>query len=268
VCESYATRATPTLLCHVALLEKASGRYVRARGADVGLSEEVGVLRATSRFALYEKRPHLLGLRSTVSGKYVGITFSGAIQCAASSFGRWEEFDLDLQRPHETPMLCVAANWGGGCWIRVQPNRERRLVPAEPRGGVGAVPKKKHTPSSSSSSSSSQRAYDDRDDEAAAASSSSSGRRRGASSSSSSSSSSRTASFDVDAPSAVIPKQAARFEIVVLDDVYQAPAYAEEVLRRVVKTVDHRGLHHHRRDAHVVAEDPPLRRGGSAVAHE
>mmetsp|Transcript_4041 Transcript_4041/g.16176 ORF Transcript_4041/g.16176 Transcript_4041/m.16176 type:complete len:143 (+) Transcript_4041:1043-1471(+) len=51
-------------------------------------------------------------------------------------------------------MLCVAANWGGGCWIRVQPNRERRLVPAEPRGGVGAVPKKKHTPSSSSSSSS------------------------------------------------------------------------------------------------------------------
>ncbi|KAJ8613950.1 hypothetical protein CTAYLR_008792 [Chrysophaeum taylorii] len=165
VMESYATRATPKLLCHVALREVESRRYVRARGDVVALSDEVDVLRATCRFALYEKRAHLLGLQSTVSKLYVGITFSGAIKCAATRFGRWEEFDIDLTRPNATPILCVAANFGAGCWIRVEA-REGRLLPAEPRTCAQAV------------------------------------------------------------------NRAAKFEIVVLDDVYAPPAYAEEILSR------------------------------------
>ena len=52
--------STPALLGHVALLETRSRRYLRARGDDVALSDEVDVLRATCRFALHEKRAHLL----------------------------------------------------------------------------------------------------------------------------------------------------------------------------------------------------------------
>ncbi|KAH8060886.1 zinc finger protein [Aureococcus anophagefferens] len=80
--------STPKLLGHVALRELATKRYLRARGQDVGLSEEVDVLRATCRFALYEKRAHLLGLRSPVSGKYLAITFSAPSARRARRLGR------------------------------------------------------------------------------------------------------------------------------------------------------------------------------------
>lgn len=138
VIESYATRATPKLLGHVALRDVATRRFVQARGDEVGLSKEVDCLRATCRFALYEKRAHLLGLYSPVSQRYVGLTFAGNIRCSARTFGRTEEFDLDLQRPAASPVLCVAANFGAGCWLRVEP-REGRLLPAESRSAPDAL---------------------------------------------------------------------------------------------------------------------------------
>jgi len=125
--------STPKLLGHVALREVATRRYLRARGQDVGLSEEVDVLRATCRFALYEKRAHLLGLRSPVSGKYLAITFSGAIECASSRFGGWAEWDLDLspRGVKGSPLVCLGANWGGGSFCRVHP-KDGRLLVGEP----------------------------------------------------------------------------------------------------------------------------------------
>lgn len=125
--------STPKLLGHVALRELATKRYLRARGQDVGLSEEVDVLRATCRFALYEKRAHLLGLRSPVSGKYLAITFSGAIECASSRFGGWAEWDLDLspRGVKGSPLVCLGANWGGGSFCRVHP-KDGRLLVGEP----------------------------------------------------------------------------------------------------------------------------------------
>lgn len=138
VMESYATRATPKLLGHVALREVTTKRMVRARGDEVSLSDEVDCLRATCRFALYEKRAHLLGLQSPVSKNYVGLTFAGSIRCSARSFGRTEEFDFELHKSEPTPLLCVAANFGAGCWIRVE-SKERRLLPAEPRDAPDAL---------------------------------------------------------------------------------------------------------------------------------
>lgn len=138
VMESYATRATPQLLGRVALREVATRRFLRARGAVVALSNEIDCLRATCCFALYEKRANLLGLQSTVSRRYVGLTFSGAIKCSATSFGRCEEFDLDLTKSTDTPLLCVAANFGAGCWVRIEP-KEGHLLPGEPRNAPDAL---------------------------------------------------------------------------------------------------------------------------------
>jgi len=137
--EGYGRRAVPRLLGHVALREVSTRRFLRVRGPEVALSEEVETLRGTCRFALYEKREHLLGLKNCVSGKFLGISFSGAIVCASTSFGRWEEFDLDLHHNTPTAVLCVAANWGGGCWLRLTASgsghgkAKRHLAPAEPQ---------------------------------------------------------------------------------------------------------------------------------------
>ena len=161
--EGYGKRAKPKLLGHVALRERETRKFLRARGGEVKLSDEVDVLRATCRFASYEKRAHLLGLQSCVSGKYMGITFGGSIACTSSSFGRWEEFDLDLDhRPTNTAILCVAANFGSGCWLRL--TNYDSLTPGEPRSSELGL------------------------------------------------------------------KRAVRFEIVKLDDVFQIPSYADQIL--------------------------------------
>mmetsp|Transcript_4664 Transcript_4664/g.13810 ORF Transcript_4664/g.13810 Transcript_4664/m.13810 type:complete len:379 (+) Transcript_4664:138-1274(+) len=139
----------PRLLGHVALFCPRTRRYVRARGQDVGLSDEVGVLRATSRFALYEKRPHVLGLRSPVAGRWLGLRFSGAIGCTSSSCsGSWQEFDLDLRPPRAggailSPLSCLGANWGGGCYVKVDA-REGWLLCGEPLGDPAARRRARH----------------------------------------------------------------------------------------------------------------------------
>lgn len=139
VTESYGwSRATPRLLGHVALQHTETKRYLRARGDDVCLSEEVDCLRATCRFKLYEKRAHLLGLQSAVSMHYVGLTFSGNIRCNFRRFNRCQEFDFDLSRPNATPILCIASNFGDGLWVRV---KDGNLVPAYPRDEQGALQK-------------------------------------------------------------------------------------------------------------------------------
>ena len=91
------------------------------------------MLRATCRFALYEKRAHLLGLRSPVSGKYLAITFSGAIECASSRFGGWAEWDLDLspRGVKGSPLVCLGADWGGGSFCRYHA-KDGRLLVGEP----------------------------------------------------------------------------------------------------------------------------------------
>jgi len=139
----------PKLLGHVALFCPRTRRYVRARGQDVGLSDEAGVLRATSRFALYEKRPHVLGLRSPVAGRWLGLRFSGAIGCTSSSCsGAWQEFDLDLRPPRAggtilSPLSCLGANWGGGCYVKVDA-REGWLLCGEPLGDPAARRRARH----------------------------------------------------------------------------------------------------------------------------
>jgi hypothetical protein len=132
--------ATPEARGHVALREVGSRRFLRARGDDVGLSEEVDVLRATCRFALYEKRAHLLGLLSPVSGRWLGLTFAGAIACRASRFGSWEEWDLDLSAKgrRASPLLCLGANWGAGCWVALHDRDRRRLVVGPPAADLRA----------------------------------------------------------------------------------------------------------------------------------
>ena len=121
----------PKFLGHVALRETVSKRYLRARGDDVALSEEVDVLRATCRFALYEKHAHLLGLRSPVSGRWLGLTFGGDLACSAKRLGNWETWDLDLSKrglASPQPLAALGANWGGGCWVKAAAGRDPRRV--------------------------------------------------------------------------------------------------------------------------------------------
>ena len=110
----------PKLLGHVALQCPVTKRYLRSRGTDVGLSPDLE-LRATCRWALYEVRPHVLSLMNSVSDKYIGMTFGGGIACNSSSFGSWQQLDMDLRQRKgdivETPISLLAADWGGGCYV-------------------------------------------------------------------------------------------------------------------------------------------------------
>ena len=63
----------------------------------MGLSPDLE-LRATCRWALYEVRPHVLSLMNSVSDKYIGMTFGGGIACNSSSFGSWQQLDMDLRQ--------------------------------------------------------------------------------------------------------------------------------------------------------------------------
>lgn len=120
----------PKLLGHVALQCPLSKRYLGSRGTDVGLAHNLE-LRATCRWALYEVRPHVLALRSTVSDKYVGMTFGGSIACHASCFGSWQQLDMDLRQRKgdivETPLALLTADWGGGCYVECDRDGVLRL---------------------------------------------------------------------------------------------------------------------------------------------
>ncbi|KAJ1457542.1 hypothetical protein M885DRAFT_615355 [Pelagophyceae sp. CCMP2097] len=131
--------AVPRRVATVALRCARTKRFVRARGADVALSEEVDVLRATSLFAVFERRAHLLGLKAVVADKWLGLGMTGAVRCGSRSFGTNEEWDFDLaaaRRGDTAQLLCCAANWGAGCYIRV--NADGRLIPAAPVCSKGA----------------------------------------------------------------------------------------------------------------------------------
>ena len=79
-----------------------------------------------------------LRCESCGQGRYMPL--SGAVACRAARFGRWEEWDLDLSAKGRkaSPLLCLGANWGRGCFLTLHDRDPLRVVVGPPASDLRA----------------------------------------------------------------------------------------------------------------------------------
>ncbi|CAB1101591.1 unnamed protein product [Ectocarpus sp. CCAP 1310/34] len=109
----------PTFVMSLALQEVTTGLYLAVTGEEVVLQGRE--LRNVCRFEAWERQHGIMGLKSSVTRKWLGQTFLGYLRVSGSSFGKNHEWQADL-RGKETTMVCCSANWGAGGYLSSRPN--------------------------------------------------------------------------------------------------------------------------------------------------
>ncbi|CAM9503674.1 unnamed protein product [Scytosiphon promiscuus] len=122
----------PTFVMSVALQEVSTGLFLAVTGEEIVL--EGTELRNVCRFEAWERQHGIIGLKSGVTGRWLGQTFLGYLRASGTSFGKNHEWQTDLRR-QQTTMVCCSANWGAGGYLCVRANNNN----SNQAGGGGAT---------------------------------------------------------------------------------------------------------------------------------
>eukprot|EP00752_Nemacystus_decipiens_P006862 g6164.t1 len=109
----------PTFIMSVALQEVSTGMYLAVTGEEVVLQGTE--LRNVCRFEAWERQHGIIGLKNSVTQRWLGQTFLGYLRVSGTSYGKNYEWQADLRRK-ETTMVCCSANWGAGGYLSIRPN--------------------------------------------------------------------------------------------------------------------------------------------------
>ena len=133
------TPAKPVFQGLFALRHVDTGKYLSVLQTDVYLVNRYTPLQCA--FGIHQRpQTRLVGLRCRGNGKWMGQAFlTGSLQCAATSMGRREEFEMDFtdfkasltaatetqsdaSPTKTTRLLCASAGWGHGGYLQVHPS--------------------------------------------------------------------------------------------------------------------------------------------------
>ena len=116
------TPVKPAFYASVTIRHKATGLYLAVQAGQSGLCLTPTFHAETCVFGLWKRQGSIFGLKNKFSRKWVGQTLLGQLACAASSFGRREEWEASMGEDHwsATKLICASAGWGNGGYLLVR----------------------------------------------------------------------------------------------------------------------------------------------------
>jgi hypothetical protein len=127
--KSWTSTAKSVFYATVIIRHVETGKYLSVVGSDLYLVNRYSPISCT--FDVHKRQGNVVGLKSRSNNKWMGQSFlTGSLLCAASTFGRREEWETDGSSNWTSParttdtmitrLLCTSAAWGQGGYIQVR----------------------------------------------------------------------------------------------------------------------------------------------------